>query len=209
MDSSPETKDKKTDAISAKDKKLLYHLTPIKNVENILKEGLKPRNSLKKEDFKDTANLDIIDKRNKMGLTQYVPFHFISNGPYDGRVRKDNPNEDFAYICVSRSTIKDNCKIIVGHPLNNNSDKIYSWDEGMEEIDWTLMDKGDYTDEACKQMCMSEALYLGTITHENIQCIWVPSAQVGKCEEIKEKLNGKFYIDAKDFLMAENSKKQK
>ncbi|HEC1747252.1 TPA: DUF4433 domain-containing protein [Campylobacter lari] len=257
MDSSLEIKDKKTDIISAKDKKLLFHLTPIKNVESILKNGLKPRSCLNEENFEDTANPDIINKREEMGLTKYIPFHFIPNGPYDGSVRKSNPDEDFAYICVSRSTVKDNCKIIVGHPLNNstennstennstennstennstennstennstennstennstennstenNSGKLYNWDKGFEKIDWALIDKRDYTDEACKQMCMSEALYLGTITHENIQCIWVPSAQVGQFEKMKKELNGKFHIDEKDFLTAENKKNE-
>ncbi len=122
MDSSLEIKDKKADTISAKDKKLLFHLTPIKNVESILKNSLKPRSCLNEENFEDTANPDIINKREEMGLTKYIPFHFIPNGPYDGSVRKSNPDEDFAYICVSRSTVKDNCKIIVGHPLNNSTE---------------------------------------------------------------------------------------
>ncbi|EAJ0349253.1 DUF4433 domain-containing protein [Campylobacter lari] len=212
MDSSLEIKDKKTDIISAKDKKLLFHLTPIKNVESILKNGLKPRSCLNEENFEDTANPDIINKREEMGLTKYIPFHFIPNGPYDGSVRKSNPDEDFAYICVSRSTVKDNCKIIVGHPLNNstenNSDKLYNWDEGFEKKDCVSTDKRDYIDEVCKQI-MSESLYLETITHKNIQCIWVPSAQVSKFEKIKKELKGKFHIDEKDFLTAENKKNKK
>lgn len=225
----PEPKDKlgnkKINTTSIKDGKLLYHLTPIKNLESILRNGLKSRSSLEKENFIDTANSDIIDKRKQMKLTNYIPFHFMSNGPYDGSVRKTYPDEDFAYICVYRDIIKDNCKIIVGHPLNssvldnvtlnnlikNNSvdknlDKLYDWNEGFDKINWKLMDEKDYKDRSCKQMCMSEALYLGTITYENIQCIWVPSDQVSKFEKIKKELKGKFHIDAKDFLTAENKK---
>ncbi|HEC1797817.1 TPA: DUF4433 domain-containing protein [Campylobacter lari] len=211
--------------VNIKDGKLLYHLTPLENLESIIRNGLKPRSNLDKEKFIDTANSDIINKRSKMKLTDYVPFHFISNGPYDGSVRKAYPDKDFAYICVSREVIKNDCKIIVGHPLNipvlnsmilgglkindlidRDSNKLYDWDKGFDKINWELMEERNYTDEACKQMCMSEALYPETITHENIQSIWIPSSEVNKFEKIKKELNGKFYIDAKDFLMAENSK---
>lgn len=204
---------------SIKDGKLLYHLTPIKNVESILRNDLKPRSELDKK-FTDTANSDIIEKREQMKLTSYIPFHFMANGPYDGRARKTHCDEDFAYICVSRETVKNDCKIIVRHPLNNlnpndtNSDtknlyKLYDWDDGFSKIDWELMDKKDYKDKPCKQMCMSEALYSGTIKHENIQSIWIPTTQVDKFKKIKKEINGTFYINGKDFLIAENKKKKK
>ncbi|HEG2582084.1 TPA: DUF4433 domain-containing protein [Campylobacter lari] len=60
--------------VNIKDGKLLYHLTPLENLESMIRNGLKPRSNLDKEKFIDTANSDIINKRSKMKLTDYVPF---------------------------------------------------------------------------------------------------------------------------------------
>lgn len=53
----------------------IHHLTSIKNLENILKEGLLSRNKLKENNifFNDTANKNIIEKRDN--LNSYIPFH--------------------------------------------------------------------------------------------------------------------------------------
>ncbi|AIN65708.1 hypothetical protein ACRU1U_01245 [Providencia stuartii] len=47
-----------------KTKKLIYHLTSLKNIRNILIEGLKPRVDIKK--FHDIADKEIIEGRKKI-----------------------------------------------------------------------------------------------------------------------------------------------
>lgn len=63
--------------------KLLYHLTHIDNIKSILEKGLLPRNKLKSNDFKDTADQDIISGRHEynVDLSDYVPFHFYVKNP--------------------------------------------------------------------------------------------------------------------------------
>lgn len=193
--------------VNPKDGKLLYHMTPIKNLKGIFKDGkLKPRSELEETSFNDTANHEILGKRKAANLDEYVPFHFFANGPYDGSVRKGNPNMSFAYIRVSRETIKEKCGIIVGHPLNHEQIEIKSWDDGMESIDWELMAKREYQDEKCKQMCMSEAVHKGYLSIDKIQSVVVPQKYVEKIKAVKDKLGAKFFIDADDNLLAQNEK---
>ena len=111
--------------VNPKNGKLLYHITTIENLEKILEDKkLKSRSELDSANFNDTANHEILEKRKAANLDEYVPFHFFANGPYDGSVRKANPNTSFAYIRVLRETIKPECGIIAGHPLNNEKIEI-------------------------------------------------------------------------------------
>lgn len=193
--------------VDPKNGKLLYHITTIENLEKILKnKELKPRSELESANFNDTANHEILDKRKAANLDEYVPFHFFANGPYDGSVRKANPNTSFAYIRVSRETIKQECGIIVGHPLNHQQIEIKSWNDGMELIDWELMAKKEYQDEKCKQMCMSEAVHKGALSIDKIQSVVVPQKYVEKIKAVKDELGAKFFVDPDDTLLAENEK---
>ena len=120
-------------SIDPKNGKLLYHITTIENLEKILEsKKLKPRSELESANFNDTANQEILLKRKTANLDEYVPFHFFANGPYDGSVRKANPNKSFAYIRVLSETTKQECGIIAGHPLNHEQIEIKSWDDGVE-----------------------------------------------------------------------------
>ena len=193
--------------VDPKNGKLLYHITTIENLEKILEnKELKPRSELGSANFNDTANHEILGKGKAANLDEYVPFHFFANGPYDGSVRKGNPNTSFAYIRVSRDTIKEKCGIIVGHPLNHEQIEIKTWDDGMESIDWELMAKREYLDEKCKQMCMSEAVHKGSLSIDKIQSVVVPQKYAEKINAVKDKVGAKFFVDADDNLLAENEK---
>lgn len=63
---------------NAKNGKLLYHLTELKNLESIVRLGLVPRKVLLENEvkFEDVANPEIIIKRQELGLSEYIPFHF-------------------------------------------------------------------------------------------------------------------------------------
>jgi hypothetical protein len=199
--------------INPKNGKLLYHITRVDNIGNIVKEGLKTRNNLESAEdkkFGDTANHEILEKRKEGNLDEYVPFHFFEGCPYDGRVKKDNPDHGFAIICVTRDKVKDNCIIINGHPLNHTQIEKLDWDEGMKQIDWDLIDKREYSDEACKQACMSEALYKGDMPSSLFQSIKVPDQKTkDNLEKIKKELNLSFFVNIDNKLIAENKKNEK
>jgi hypothetical protein len=88
-------------AVSKKEGKLIYHLTALENLPSIIERGLLPRSKLARKDFSDIANSDIIDKRHLQNLDNYIPFHFHPRTPFDYKVKFNNPNKDFIYLCIS------------------------------------------------------------------------------------------------------------
>lgn len=146
--------------MSIKDGKLLYHITALSNIVSIFENGLLSRASLK-DNFKDVAEQDIIDFRNTHKITNLIPFHFFAGTPFAGRVQIDYPNEEFIYITIHRDTVKykdNDFKIFPTHPKHMNPLEIYSYEEGFEKIDWELMEKRDYLDYECKEICMAECV---------------------------------------------------
>ncbi|WP_373004348.1 DarT ssDNA thymidine ADP-ribosyltransferase family protein [Sulfurimonas sp.] len=145
---------------SIKNGKLLYHLTALSNIESILRDGLKPRHSLDGS-FKDVAEQEIIDFRNRHKISDLVPFHFFLGTPFAGRVQIDHPDEEFVYITLHRkvaSNPKNNFKIFPTHPKHMKPLKIFDYEEGLKKIDWDLMEKRDYSNSECKEVCMAECV---------------------------------------------------
>lgn len=146
--------------MSIKDGKLLYHITALTNVESIFKNGLLARVSLK-DTFKNVAEQDIIDFRDNHKITNLIPFHFFAGTPFAGRIQIDYPTEEFVYVTIHRNTAKlksNDFKIFPTHPIHMNPLKIYPYEEGLEKIDWELMEKRDYSDHECKEVCMAECV---------------------------------------------------
>lgn len=142
---------------SIKDKFLLYHLTSLENIESIFTRGLLPRNAV--AGFDDVADPEIIDFRAMNGLNEYVPFHFFAKNPFDGRVQRDHPAKKFIYICVTRKFAQLNDFLIIPiHPIAMSPLLLYDYNQGMNIIDWTTMEKTEYGDTHCKHVCMAEAL---------------------------------------------------
>lgn len=141
-----------------RNKSFIYHLTSMDNIESILRQGLLPRNLI--HAFDDVANQEIILYRRIYGLNDYVPFHFFSKNPFDGRVQLDYPHKDFVYICLQREYARSqNFKIIPMHPLSMGENLVlYNYDQGMDAIDWDTMEQTDYHDEYSKNICMAECL---------------------------------------------------
>lgn len=164
--------------MSIKDGKLLYHLTDIKNVGNIIEYGLLPRSSLERRGmaFTDVADQEILDFRKQHNLNCFVPFHFFSKNPFDGRVQKDNPNIEFVYLCIMRSIARNmGFKIIPRHPLNMEPFRIYDYDDGINIMDWNMMETREYSNYECKEICMAESIYQGDLTIESFFSINVIS----------------------------------
>lgn len=140
-----------------KNQKLVYHLTGLDNMSSILDIGLRPRAGLGV--FHDIADADILAGRKEHGLDGYVPFHWFSRNPFDGRVQKDRLDENFVLITVRRALAEGrNWKILPRHPLARQDFRLYDYQEGFDLIDWDLMDNRDYSNADCKNVCMAECL---------------------------------------------------
>lgn len=143
------------------DQKILYHLTSTKNLKNILENGLCSREELNKNknDYHNIANEEIIKKRIELKIANYVPFHFFFKNPFDGAVLKAHPDEEFCYITITRKFAQiNNFKILTQHPLSKDAKLYDDYQEGFNNIQWDEMNKRDYGDEKCKNICMAEAL---------------------------------------------------
>ena len=77
--------------------KSVFHLTSTNNFENILKLGLLSRSKLDKN-FYDIADKEIIELRKRYELDKYIPFHFFPKNPFDGRVQRNNPTQNFMWL---------------------------------------------------------------------------------------------------------------
>ena len=162
-----------------KNKKLIYHLTALENIPQILKKGLLPRSQL--AIFHDVADGEIIQKRQGLALDEYVPFHWFVGNPFDGIVQKTRKTTPFALITVQRIlAAAKNWKVISRHPLANGEIELLDYAKGFEAIDWNLMNQRDYHDPNCKSVCMAECLALGPVTVSQFFAIYVNNVALEK-----------------------------
>lgn len=160
-----------------KDKKLLYHMTDIRNLGSILDNGLKPRAEVGQ--FLDVGDPGIVSARERSGLDQYVPFHFYAPTPFAGRVQLAYPETSFVFLTVKRVLAKDNAWLIVpSHPLDNSKPETASYADGVERIDWPKMKLRDYKDPASKKACMAECLAPGVVRSKNFFSFFVKDEAV-------------------------------
>lgn len=166
--------------MSIKDGKLIYHLTDINNIENIIQMGLLSRKTLIERGmvFEDVAEPEILQFRKLHDLDEYVPFHFFARNPFDGRVQKSYPDSEFAYLCMSRDKARElQFEIIPRHPLNMAPFMMYTYEDGMEIIEWDKMERRDYSDKECKEICMAECVHKGDVDINDIFSINVKTEE--------------------------------
>ena len=185
-----------------KDQQLIYHLTALDNIPSILQNGLLPRSKLRQ--FQDIADCEIIQLRKRLSLQDYIPFHFFARNPFDGVVQKNYRNKQFVIIAVKRTLAKiKNWKIIPQHPLANESIDLFDYNEGMQVIDWETMNRRDYRDPYCKNVCMAECLSPMTVTPQMFSVIFIADskamATINKLL-ISSRLNIKIIINAAMFV---------
>lgn len=84
--------------------------------------------------------------------------------------------------------------------------KAFEYEEGLEEIDWELMDKRDYNNEECKEICMAECVApFKSVPAEAFHSIIVKSEETasyleGLCTKIyKHNCKRNFYIDVEEW----------
>lgn len=163
-----------------RDKKLLYHLTKVNNMESIINCGLLPRKYLLEHDmlFGDVADPQIINKRVKLRLDKYVPFHFHPYSAFDVAVKNTYSTEKLVYICIKRALAEFNdFKILIKHPLSQQECVLYDYIEGINNIDWDTMEKTGTTDEYSRNVKMAECLTDKCIPAELFQCVYVPDEE--------------------------------
>ena len=164
-------------------KKLVYHLTSLANLENILECGLLPRSQLDLELVDDVADSEILSSRQRQNLADFVPFHFFPDNPFDRVVQSNTDNKDksFILITVARTFAKNNgWKVIPRHPLAAPEPSILDYDSGIESIDWDAMNRRDYKDNHSKMVCMAECLSPDPVSHMQFQSIYVPNEETQK-----------------------------
>lgn len=176
--------------MSIKDKKLIYHLVPLDSLKSIIEYGLMSRDDLDEIniDFIDTANHEILRERERLGLSQYIPFHFHIHTAYDTAVKNTNIGRIFVYICLHRDFARNNnFKILPIHPASNEQPELFEYDDGFEEIDWDTMELTIPEAQIAgidlryhKQVRMAECLAPSTILVNSFQSINVPDEKTQK-----------------------------
>lgn len=163
-----------------KEKKLLYHLTKVSNMEDIINYGLLSRRNLLEQGkkFHDVADTQIISKREELDLDKYTPFHFHPYSAFDVAVKNTHSADKFAYICIKRALAEFNgFKILIKHPLSQQECVLYEYAEGINNIDWNTMETVGTTDEYSRNVKMAECLTDKCIPAELFQCVYVPDIE--------------------------------
>lgn len=176
-------------------RKLLYHLTKLSNLNSILENGLASRKLLLENNiiFADVANPGIMDKRTELGLDKYIPFHFHPYSSFDVSVKNTYPDEEFIYVCIRRSLANSNDFLILPkHPLTLSEVKLYKYNEGISQIDWNAMEKSSMESDYTRNVRMAECL-----TEKVVPLNWFHSIAV-KNEEIKSFVQKKISAEKGD-----------
>ena len=176
--------------MSIKDGKLLYHLTTLDVFESIVAKGLLSRNALytKRIAFVDTADHDILNGRERLGLSNYIPFHFHIHTSYDTCVKDQHSDKVFIYLCLHRNyAMMKRFFVLPIHPTSTEQPKIYPYTEGINKIDWDVMEltKRDplpeyATERYRNQVRMAECLSPNTIPIIDFHSIVVEDENVKK-----------------------------
>lgn len=186
----------------AKSGSLLYHLTELDNLRDIVLDGLQSRRQLQESGklFFDVADPNIISERVRLGLDKYIPFHFHPYSAFDAAVKHKHAEDSMIYICIHREYARENrFKVLPRHPLSRKECVLYEFEEGIAKIDWdTLMERGSTAEDA-KNIKMAEALCCRKIPVTSFHSIAVAGKEdKEQVEDILWECNVKFplpYID--------------
>ncbi len=168
---------------SIKEGYLLYHQTKLNNLKSIIKYGLLSRSIITSQNlhFEDVADPQIIAERIENGLDVYVPFHFHPRTTFDYKIRYNNPNESFIFLCMYRERAeKRNALILTAHPLSNMQPQIYTYAEGINKIDWSTMELTQKNIGYNSQVRMAECLIKDKVEISDISFIYAKD-EIDKC----------------------------
>ncbi len=158
-----------------RDKKLLYHLVRVQDIEQILKDGLNPELS--------------IDGKN------FVEFYFHAYAPEAVKVQRENPDTVYAYLCVTREyALAHGYQIVLGQSQGGKT-QMYHYGEGFSRIDWAAMEAPAGEKGRSAACCVTEE----NVSFAEISYIYLPdeksAAELKKlCKDTVITVNKRMFI---------------
>ena len=165
-----------------RERKCIYHLTALENLESIIENGLLSRKTLAElgPKFIDIADPEIIEKRNTLNIADCVPFHFHTYTDFDVCVQRSH-DKIFIYLAIYKNIARDKKFLIIPkHPLSCEANEIFDYDMGVKRINWDIMELTKQQDGYNSRIRMAECLSNHCdLSISDINIIFVPNSEVG------------------------------
>lgn len=144
-----------------RDKKLLYHLVRLQDIEQILRDGLNP---------------DM-----QIGEKKFVEFYFHAYAPEAVKEQKENPGTVYVYLCVTREYASAHGYQIALEQSQDEDPQIYSYAEGFNRIDWNAMEAQTDENGRSSSWCVTEE----NVSRADISYIYLPDEEsAGKLKKL-------------------------
>lgn len=164
-----------------RDRKCIYHLTALDNLNSIIDNGLLSRKSLAQGNmsFADVADREIIEKRKSLNIVDCVPFHFHTYTDFDVCVQRQH-SEVFIFLAIYKNKAREKGFLIIPkHPLSCETHEIFDYDMGIEQINWDIMELTREQDGYDSIVRMAECLSNHCdLDISDINIIFVPNAEI-------------------------------
>jgi hypothetical protein len=176
-------------------KDLFWHLTALRNMENILKNGLWSRKKLLDSNIEGIIFDPFAEEREKIGLNEYVPFHFLVWNPLDISLLKENEKnvkkETHCFITIKQETARElKSKIVFEYPNHKNNLELINYDDKcMPTID-KIRNETDYSNGKQKLRALGECLVLDHVDSKYFYSIIVETEKdKTELEKIMKKIS--------------------
>lgn len=168
--------------------RFVYHFTYVKNLEQIIKNGLLSTNLKKNKGIvhQDIANNEIQHRRSEMKVTcgpggvihDYVPFYFTKRSPMLLNVikTKNVDQEGIIYFAIPIEAIEDKSVVFSSSSANTlTPPNFYSNANDLNKLNWDIIDKRVWIPkpETLKQQKMAEFLIHDKVSINDISFIVV------------------------------------
>lgn len=164
-----------------RDRKCIYHLTALENLNSIIGNGLLSRKSLAQFNmsFFDVANREIIEKRKSLNIVDCVPFHFHTYTDFAVSVQHQD-SKKFIFLAIYKNKAREKGFLIIPkHPLSCESHEIYDYDMGIMQINWDIMELTREQDGYDSSVRMAECLSNHCdLKISDINIIFVPNVEI-------------------------------
>ncbi len=196
---------KKNELIECKNKILfprllnnqIYHITSLKNLESILKGGLRARSLIVGSGMKpdDISNPKIQEKRHSrlmpggMFLHDYVPFYFNPTNSMLFRVYKTT-HRDIIILGIDSSVINENSFFASNRNAAADNACFGNTQDFIDQMNWDMIYSKSWDgDNNIKQIMQSEMLILDEVMVDKIKRIYCPNIALrNTVREICEKV---------------------
>lgn len=164
-----------------RDRKCIYHLTTLENLNSIIDNGLLSRKSLAQFNmsFSDVADREIIEKRKSLNIVDCVPFHFHTYTDFDVLVQHQY-SKKFIFLAIYKNKAREKGFLIIPkHPLSCDPHEIFNYDIGITQINWDIMELTREQDGYDSKVRMAECLSNHCdLDISDINIIFVPNAEI-------------------------------